>query len=124
EERPFGLPRRDQAAGLRQSLQRKQQSGAQDMSSSHRQPFTQRTCLSVCTTSTRSDWFAITSSMFLYAPGISSITPLSLRQITPAVCASRSFVENAFCAALRLIFRPAPCAQEWKLSAEPLPRTM
>jgi hypothetical protein len=30
-----------------------------------RYPFTHRTCLSVCTTSTRSDWFAITSSMFL-----------------------------------------------------------
>ena len=31
---------------------------------------------------------------------------------------------NAFCAALRLILRPAPCAHDWKLSALPLPRTM
>ena len=83
-----------------------------------------RTCLSVWTGSTRSDWLAITSSMSLYAPGISSSTPLSLRQMTPFVCRTRSSTLNCFCAALRLILRPAPCAQDWKLSAEPVPRTM
>src|SRR5690349_67783 len=49
------------------------------------QPFTQTICFSVCTTSTRSVWSAITRSMSLYAPGISSSTPLSLRHSTPWV---------------------------------------
>ena len=53
-------------------------------------PLTQMTCFSVCTTSTRSLWFAMTSSMSLYAPGISSMTPLSFRHSTPAVCATTS----------------------------------
>jgi hypothetical protein len=38
-------------------------------------PFTHLTWFSVCTTSTRWDWLAITASMWLYATGISSSTP-------------------------------------------------
>ena len=51
----------------------------------HVYPFTHTTCFKVCRISVRSRWLAITSSMSLYAPGISSTTPLSLRQITPSV---------------------------------------
>src|SRR6185369_9615627 len=57
------------------------------------QPLTHTTCRNVCTTSTRSLWFAITSSMGLYAPGISSTTPASLRHSTPAVCRRTSSSE-------------------------------
>lgn len=47
------------------------------------QPFTQMTCFSFATTSTRSRCCCMTCSMGLYAPGISSTTPESLRHSTP-----------------------------------------
>ena len=54
----------------------------------------------------------MTFSIGLYAPGISSTTPESLRHSTPRVWSSRSRVENRFFAAFRLIRRPAPCEAE------------
>ena len=75
-------------------------------------PFTQTTCFNSATISTRSDWLRITSSMFLYAPGISSITPVSLRHSTPLVMRSKSSRVKRFFAAVRDILRPAPCEQE------------
>ena len=42
---------------------------------SSNQPLMHMICFSVCTTSTKSAWAAITASMSLYAPGISSSTP-------------------------------------------------
>src|SRR5699024_8992113 len=49
------------------------------------QPFTQTPCRSSWTTSTRSDCASITLSIGLYAIGVSSITPSSLRHSMPAV---------------------------------------
>ena len=62
--------------------------------------------------------------MSLYAPGISSTTPASLRHSTPAVCAARSAVLYVRFACPRDIRRPAPCDAEQYASRLPLPRTM
>src|SRR5262249_11205330 len=51
----------------------------------HAHPFTHTTCLSRATTSTRSAEFSMTSPIGLYAPGISSRTPVSFRHSTPSV---------------------------------------
>src|SRR5690606_24720541 len=48
-------------------------------------PFTHTTCRSSCTTSTRSRCASITLSIGLYAIGVSSITPASLRHSMPSV---------------------------------------
>ncbi len=88
------------------------------------QPFTQMSCFSFATTSTRSRCWSITFSIGLYAPGISSTTPESLRHSTPRVCSSRSRVVKRRFAALRLIFRPAPCEAELKNATFPRPFTM
>src|SRR5512147_1380985 len=84
-------------------------------------PFTQRICLRVATISTRSDCACITRSMSLYADGISSITPSSLRHSTPVVCACRSSRVKSLRAFERLIVRPAPCEHEQYDDASPLP---
>ena len=52
------------------------------------------TCLSLCTGSARSFCRSITSSIGLYAPGISSITPASFRHSIPAVYSTSSAVVN------------------------------
>ena len=65
EKRALGLAGRDQPAGLGQAFERQEERRSENLSALHGYPFTQSTCLSVCTTSTRSDWFAITSSIFL-----------------------------------------------------------
>src|SRR5699024_4989599 len=87
------------------------------------QPLTHRRVVRRATTSTRSDWAATTASRSLYAPGISSTTPSSLRHSTPAVCAARSAAVNRLRAAVRDMRRPAPWDADQYEAGLPRPRT-
>ena len=74
-------------------------------------PFTHNTCFNVWATSTKSLCAAITSSISLYAIGVSSMTSASLRHSTPCVAFTWSSIVNIFLALVRDMLLPAPWLQ-------------
>src|SRR5579864_486589 len=87
-------------------------------------PLTQRNCLTEYNGVTKSLCAAMTASMSLYAPGVSSSVPSVLSHSTPSVAAAWSATVKFFLASVRLIFRPAPCEHEQNESSDPSPATM
>eukprot|EP00922_Rhytidocystis_sp_ex-Travisia-forbesii_P032439 GHVS01048190.1.p2 GENE.GHVS01048190.1~~GHVS01048190.1.p2 ORF type:complete len:103 (+),score=1.26 GHVS01048190.1:239-547(+) len=71
-------------------------------------PLTFRSGRSLWTTSTRSFWYLMTSSRFLYACGASSRTAATVSQATPVMALSNSSCDIVFLAAVLLNRLPAP----------------
>src|ERR1035441_8085151 len=86
-------------------------------------PLTLTICRSVCLISTRSAASAITWSIGLYAPGISSRNASERPHSMPSMAASSCSRVNVSRATRRLKFRPAPCGEELSDSLFPSPST-